>query len=76
MHRKINPFHLLPEEKVNYEYNGSLTTPPCSEGVRWFVLSNPVQMSKEQIEAFRKIYDHNYRPTQPKNARQILFDVK
>jgi carbonic anhydrase len=55
-----------------YQYNGSLTTPPCSEGVRWFVRRNPVEMSQAQIDVFRAVYNGNHRPVQPLNARQIL----
>ena len=56
-----------------YTYNGSLTTPPCSEGVLWVVLKNPVTASGEQIERFRNAMgaDTN-RPLQPRNARPIL----
>ncbi|HZG14233.1 MAG TPA: carbonic anhydrase family protein [Candidatus Bathyarchaeia archaeon] len=47
--------NLLPQEKKTYRYNGSLTTPPCSEGVKWLVLAQPIEMSKEQINAFAAI---------------------
>ena len=65
--------HLLPQKKDYYRYNGSLTTPPCSEGVRWLVLKHPVTVSKAQVEKFAKIMGHhNNRPVQPLNARVIL----
>jgi len=56
-----------------YTYNGSLTTPPCSEGVRWLVFKNPIIASNEQIERFHDAMgsDTN-RPVQPRNARMIL----
>ena len=56
-----------------YSYNGSLTTPPCSEGVLWVVLRNPITASKEQIDRFHDAMgaDTN-RPIQPRNARTIL----
>ena len=64
---------LLPKNKSYYRYNGSLTTPPCSEGVRWLVLKTPVTVSKEQVRKFARIMGHaNNRPVQPINARVIL----
>lgn len=71
----IDLFKLFPENKSYFYYSGSLTTPPCSEVVSWYVLKNPVEASKEQIEKFSKILDNNYRPIQPLNGRKIkLFD--
>ncbi len=65
--------NLLPKNKSYYRFNGSLTTPPCSEGVRWYVLKTPVEISKDQVEKFAKIMKHpNNRPVQPINARMIL----
>jgi len=64
---------LLPADKHYYRFNGSLTTPPCSEGVRWFVLKTPVEASKDQIEKFKHTMHHdNNRPVQPINARVIV----
>jgi len=63
---------LLPNSLEYYRFNGSLTTPPCSEGVRWFVLKKPVEISQAQLEAFQKVMGKNNRPTQPINARMIL----
>jgi len=57
-----------------YHYDGSLTTPPCSEGVQWYVRKTPTQLSKDQIAAFTAIYDHNNRPVQPLNDRTLYFD--
>ncbi len=64
---------LLPENKEYYRFNGSLTTPPCSEGVRWLVLKTPVSISKAQVEAFAHTMHHpNNRPIQATNARLIV----
>jgi carbonic anhydrase len=64
---------ILPEDRGYYRFNGSLTTPPCSEGVRWLVMKNPVAASGEQIRAFAEIMHHpNNRPVQPVNARPVL----
>ncbi len=63
----------LPENRDYYRFNGSLTTPPCSEGVRWFVMKDTVTASKAQIDAFKKVMHHpNNRPVQPVNARPVL----
>jgi carbonic anhydrase len=58
-----------------YHYDGSLTTPPCSEGVKWYIRKTPTQLSKEQIAAFMAIYDHNNRPVQPLNDRRLYLDT-
>ncbi len=64
---------LLPQNPDYYRFNGSLTTPPCTEGVRWLVLKEPVRVSKEQVEAFAHAMHHpNNRPVQPVNARPVL----
>lgn len=72
---KINADDLLPIDRRSYQYSGSLTTPPCSEGVKWFILATPVEMSPEQIDAFKIIYKNNYRPVQALNARRVLLDT-
>ncbi len=71
---KINAYDLLPSKKKYFRYSGSLTTPPCSEGVRWLVMIKEMEMSKEQIQKFRKLMggDTN-RPVQPLNARMIMI---
>lgn len=63
---------LIPSEKDYYRFNGSLTTPPCSEGVRWLVLKDPQTISAEQIATFEQAMGENNRPVQPLNARLIL----
>jgi carbonic anhydrase len=70
---QINLFDLLPAGEGIYRYDGSLTTPPCTEGVKWIVFSHPIEMSKKQIDAFRAIYDGNNRPIQNLNGRKIYF---
>jgi len=64
---------LLPKEREYYRFNGSLTTPPCSEGVRWLVLEEYATISKEQVKEFFDLMGHaNNRPVQPLNARKVM----
>jgi len=65
---------LFPEDwrSSYYRYNGSLTVPPCTENVRWIVLTNPIKASKKQLKAIRADRKPNNRPIQPRNDRQIL----
>ncbi len=63
---------LLPKNQTSFYYEGSLTTPPCTEGVEWIVLQQPIEMSKEQIGAFKEIFPDNHRPVQPINKREII----
>ncbi len=65
---------LLPEEHLTFRYDGSLTTPPCSEGVRWMVMTSPVTWSSEQLAAFTGLYGGSNRPVQPLNDRVELVD--
>ena len=67
----FNAAELLPEAQGYYSYVGSLTTPPCSEGVQWQVMKTPVTASKAQLNAFRKLYPMNARPVQPLHGRTI-----
>tara|TARA_R110001599_G_scaffold353840_1_gene599753 strand:- start:37387 stop:38118 length:732 start_codon:yes stop_codon:yes gene_type:complete len=70
---QVTAMDLLPAKHDYYRFNGSLTTPPCSEGVRWIVMKNPMTASKEQIEAFAGVLTHpNNRPVQPLNARTVM----
>jgi carbonic anhydrase len=64
----------LPNDNYAYHYIGSLTTPPCSEGVQWLILRDPVSLTKEQIEAFSSRIGPNNRPTQPVNNRKVEVD--
>ncbi len=65
---------LLPVNRTAYRYSGSLTTPPCSEGVRWFILATPIQLSTEQVGAFKAVVQGNNRPVQPLNNRPVVLD--
>lgn len=70
---KVAARDLLPENTDYYRFNGSLTTPPCTEGVRWFVMKQPVTVSKHQVEKFSHIMHHpNNREVQHLNARLVL----
>lgn len=69
----ISPDQLLPDNRDYYRFNGSLTTPPCTEGVRWFVLKTPATASEEQLNAMKTaIGKPNNRPVQAINARMVL----
>lgn len=67
----LNASALLPQNKSYYHYNGSLTTPPCTEAVNWYVLKQPIEISSEQLSKFQSIYNGNARPVQPLNQRVI-----
>ena len=62
---------LLPDERGYYTYMGSLTTPPCSEGVLWMVMRQPVQLTQAQIDIFARLYPMNARPVQQASGRLI-----
>jgi len=68
---EVNPAGLLPSDAAYYVYMGSITAPPCTEGVTWFVLKTPVEVSAEQIDAFAKLYPRDVRPLQPLNGRIV-----
>ena len=68
---QLNLGELLPKDQRYYQYLGSLTTPPCTEGVLWLVLKQPVTLSREQIRLFGQLYPYNARPVQPVNGRPI-----
>ena len=67
----LDPAQLLPADRRYYRYMGSLTTPPCSEGVLWLVLQQPVAVSARQIDAFADLYPMNARPVQQAAGRQV-----
>jgi carbonic anhydrase len=68
----VNALDLLPKNKGYYQLAGSLTTPPCSEDVTWFVLKTPVTVSADQIARFGRAYPMNARPLQPSNSRDVM----
>ena len=68
----IDVANLLPADLGYYTFSGSLTTPPCSENVTWFVLKHPVTVTGDEIERFAKLYRHDARPTQPLYDRVVL----
>jgi len=67
----IDPLTLLPASRNYYTYMGSLTTPPCTEGVLWLVMKQPVQVSMEQINIFSRFYRNNARPIQAPAGRIV-----
>jgi carbonic anhydrase len=69
---QIDVAGLLPAERGYYTFPGSLTTPPCTEDVTWFVLKHPVTVSAAEIEQFSKLYRHDARPTQPLYDRVVM----
>ncbi len=68
---KINAADLIPESKGYYAYSGSLTTPPCTEGVKWQVLRSTLEVSEEQLLKIESILGSNSRLVQPLNEREL-----
>jgi len=70
---------LLPDDGTLFSYNGSLTTPPCTEGVKWLVYAHPIKMSAQQIQTYRNLFTqsghpyHTNRPTQKLNSLMVNF---
>lgn len=69
---EIDPVGLLPDNLAYYSYAGSVTAPPCTENVAWFVLKTPVEVSAGQIDAFAALYPHDVRPVQSLNGRIVM----
>jgi len=67
----VNAADLLPVNRGYYTYLGSLTTPPCTEPVTWFVLKTPEEISSGEVEVFARLYPHDTRPTQKLEGRAI-----
>ncbi len=67
----IDMNELLPKDQRYYQFIGSLTTPPCTEGVLWMVMKQPTQLSREQIRLFQQLFPMNARPVQPVNGRPL-----
>ena len=74
-HVHVDVDNFLPHSHTSYRYDGSLTTPPCSEGVKWIVMKSPIQLSKKQIQAFNAIIKANNRPVQPLHHRVTVTDA-
>ena len=72
--RSLDIMDLIPEDRTYYRFMGSLTTPPCSEGVNWYVMKTPVSVSAEQIATFRELFRMNARPLQDENNRLVVLD--
>ncbi|MBI1728995.1 carbonic anhydrase family protein [Candidatus Acetothermia bacterium] len=77
---RLNADDLLPASRTTYRYSGSLTTPPCTEGVRWSFLTEAVELAKEQIQSYADVIREscctfNNRPVQPLNGRELLLDL-
>ena len=68
----LDPKAFLPAGRDFFRYEGSLTTPPCSETVDWVVLNDPITASQAQIDAFERIHPGNTRPVQPLHRRFLL----
>lgn len=68
---EIDPSTLLPTNLAYYTYEGSVTAPPCTEGVAYYVLKTPITVSSEQVAAFARLCPHDIRPVQPLNGRVI-----
>ena len=72
----LNPNSLLPSRKTYFTYSGSMSTPPCTEGVKWFVFMDPMPISSKQLEAFTRVVPFNARPLQPLYSRKIAKSTR
>ena len=71
--RTVDATDLLPGNHAYYQYRGSFTTPPCTEGILWLVLEVPIELSRRQIDKFKSIINGNNRPVQHLNGRKIYL---
>jgi len=71
---KINTADFLPTVQTTFRYSGSLTTPPCTEGVNWLVMTSPVELSTAQLNALDALFENNNRPIQELNDRPLVED--
>ena len=69
---RLNPIILLPMQRDFVSYQGSLTTPPCTEGVRWLVMRTPLRVSRAQADRITRIISENARPVQALNGRRVI----
>jgi carbonic anhydrase len=68
----IDPNRFLPAQRSYFRYEGSLTTPPCSETVEWLLLTQPIPVAEADIDAFARLYANNARPVQKLDRRFVL----
>lgn len=69
--KDLNPADFLPADPTYFSYTGSLTTPPCTEEVKWHVMKTPMEISYRQLASFKALYKMNARPVQPLNGRRV-----
>ncbi|MFD5176441.1 carbonic anhydrase [Nocardia sp. NPDC058379] len=69
----IDPRTFLPDDLAQFRYEGSLTTPPCTEGVAWIVLRTPSPVALADVDRYRALFPHSNRPTQPRNGRPVIL---
>lgn len=72
----FDPAKTLPTKRTFYRYDGSITTPPCTEGVLWHVLTQPLELSRKQHDQFALLYKFNARPVQPLNGRSLTKSTR
>lgn len=72
---ELNAADLIPRNTLYYNYDGSLTTPPCTQGVQWILLKDSITASRAQIEKFRGMFKENARPVQPIKDRFIREEL-
>ncbi|MGF1524458.1 MAG: carbonic anhydrase family protein [Leptolyngbyaceae cyanobacterium] len=72
---QVEMARLLPSDRTMFRYFGSLTTPPCSEIVKWLVFQEPIEISPAQVAQFRDIFPLNARPVQSLNRRFVLHSL-
>lgn len=72
---KINAADFLPAAQTTFRYSGSLTTPPCTEGVNWLVMTSPIALSTAQLSALEALFEGNNRPIQELNDRLLIEDI-
>jgi carbonic anhydrase len=68
----LDPSSMLPHDTGYFQYRGSVTAPPCTEGVQWFVMKGTVSISARQIATFARLYPNDVRPVQPLNGRIVV----
>jgi carbonic anhydrase len=71
-HTRVNPATLVPASHGYYAYDGSLTAPPCTEGVRWIVMKQALEISAAQLEQLGRLFANNARPVQPLHGRVVI----